>query len=97
MSCRDIWGFPKIRGTLKGGYRECIGIERVIEGLGFPKIRGNILGVPIIRIAVFGGLYWVSLAWETTIYAANGPDSTPMAVSILGLMTVALQVVQLSV
>ena len=25
---------------------------------GFPKIRGTILGVLIIRIIVFGGLYW---------------------------------------
>ena len=25
---------------------------------GFPKIRGTILGVPIIRTVVFGGLYW---------------------------------------
>ena len=28
---------------------------------GFPKIRGTILGVPIIRIIVFWGLYWVTL------------------------------------
>ena len=25
---------------------------------GFPKIRGTLLGVPIIRIIVFWGLYW---------------------------------------
>ena len=25
---------------------------------GFPKFRGTILGVPIIRIIVFWGLYW---------------------------------------
>ena len=25
---------------------------------GFPKIRGTILGVPIIKSIVFGGLYW---------------------------------------
>ena len=25
---------------------------------GFPKIRGTILEVPIIRIVIFGGLYW---------------------------------------
>ena len=25
---------------------------------GFPKIRGTILGVPIIKIIVFWGLYW---------------------------------------
>ena len=24
----------------------------------FPKIRGTIVGVPIIRTIVFGGLYW---------------------------------------
>ena len=28
---------------------------------GFPKIMGTILGVPIIRIIVFWGLYWGSL------------------------------------
>ena len=28
---------------------------------GFPKIRGTLLGVPIIRTVVFGGLYWVTL------------------------------------
>ena len=27
---------------------------------GFPKIRGTFLGIPIIRIIVFGGLYWGS-------------------------------------
>ena len=25
---------------------------------GFPKIRGTILGVPIIRIIIYWGLYW---------------------------------------
>ena len=29
-----------------------------VWGLGFPKIRGTILGVPIIRIIVFWGVYW---------------------------------------
>ena len=28
---------------------------------GFPKIRGRFLGVPIIRIIAFGGLYWGTL------------------------------------
>ena len=28
---------------------------------GFPKIRGTLLGVPVIRIIVFWGLYWGSL------------------------------------
>ena len=36
---------------------------------GFPKSRGTILGVPIIRIIVFWGLYWVPLFWEPTILA----------------------------
>ena len=26
--------------------------------MGFPKIRGTILGVPILRTIVLGGLYW---------------------------------------
>ena len=28
---------------------------------GFPKIRGTLLGVPVIRTIVSGGLYWVNL------------------------------------
>ena len=38
---------------------------------GFPKIRGTFFGVPIIRIIVFWGLYWVPLFWETTILKAQ--------------------------
>ena len=34
---------------------------------GFPKIRGTFLRIPIIRIIVFGGLYWGPLFRETTI------------------------------
>ena len=36
-----IWGFLKIEGTLKGGYRDYVVIKRV---QGFPK-----LGVPLWR------------------------------------------------
>ena len=32
--------------------------ELFIAHIGFPKIRGTLLGVPIIRIKVFWGLYW---------------------------------------
>ena len=41
----------------------------MIQGFiwGFPKIRGTILGIPIKRIRVFWGLYWVPLFMETTI------------------------------
>ena len=35
---------------------------------GFPRIRGTIMGVPIIRIIVFGGLYWGPLFWETPMF-----------------------------
>ena len=35
-----------------------LGLYRGLWGLGFPKIRGTLLEVPIIRIIVFGGLYW---------------------------------------
>ena len=31
--------------------------------MGFPKIRGTFLGVPIIRIVIFYGLYWGPLIW----------------------------------
>ena len=34
------------------------GIYRGLWGLGFPKIGGTILGVPIIRIIIYWGLYW---------------------------------------
>ena len=34
---------------------------------GFPKIRGTLLGVPIIRVIVYWGLYWGPLFRETTI------------------------------
>ena len=39
---------------LKGGYIGILG-EYSFLGLGFPKIRGTFVGVPIIRIRVFGG------------------------------------------
>ena len=35
---------------------------------GFPKIRGTALVIPIIRLTVYWGLYWVPLFSETTIY-----------------------------
>ena len=52
-----------------GGNREfpraaSIQIQPIWE---FLKIRGNFLGVPILRLIVFGGLYWGPLFWETTI------------------------------
>ena len=34
---------------------------------GVPPIRNTFLGVPIIRIIVFAGLYWGPLFWETPI------------------------------
>ena len=36
-------------------------VLRLLNGVptrGFPKIRGTMLGVPIIRIIVYWGLYW---------------------------------------
>ena len=35
-----------------------LGLYGGLLGFGFPKIRGPILGVPIIRIIVYWGLYW---------------------------------------
>ena len=35
--------------------------------MGVSQIIGAPLGVPIIRIIVYWGLYWGSLFWETTI------------------------------
>ena len=54
---------PKLRHLL----RECVSgfmespawsCWAPAKAKGFPKIRGTILGVPIIRTIVFGGLYW---------------------------------------
>ena len=39
---------------------------------GFPKIRGTLLGVPIIRIIVFGGLYWGPLILGNYQVAQHG-------------------------
>ena len=36
----------------------CSPVFGVIPKWGFPKIRGTFLGVPIIRIIIFWGLYW---------------------------------------
>ena len=36
-------------------------VENPLSIWGFPKIRGTLLGVPIVRIIVFRGLYWGSL------------------------------------
>ena len=33
-------------------------LYRGLWGLGIPKIRGTLLGVPIRRVIVFGGLHW---------------------------------------
>ena len=41
----------------------------------FPKIRGTLLGAPIIKTILFGGLYWGPLLWEMTIW--RGPAPTP--------------------
>ena len=52
-----IWEFPRIRGALKG---IILGIFRDIQEssvLGFANNRGTIVGVLIIRVVVFGGLY----------------------------------------
>ena len=64
-----MWGFPEIRGTLKGFYRGYMGCYRDngkengsyylgFRVWGFPKIRGTLLGAPIIRTIVFWRLYW---------------------------------------
>ena len=37
---------------------KCIYIYIYISIWGFPKIMGTLLGVPIIRVIVFWGLYW---------------------------------------
>ena len=41
-------------------------VYRGFRGSGFPKIKGTILGVLIIRVIIFWGLYWGPLFWETT-------------------------------
>ena len=37
----------------------------------FPKIRGSFMGVPIVRIIVFGVHFGFPLLWETTITPAQ--------------------------
>ena len=44
-------------------------VQFIPEYGGFPKLGGIILGVPIIRIIVFGVYIGVPLFWETTTYS----------------------------
>ena len=46
-----LWHCQEV-GPSKAAFRQ------ISDMWGFPKIRGTILGVPIIRIIVFRGLYW---------------------------------------
>ena len=41
-------------------------------GFGFDRFRGTWLGVPIIRLIVFCGLYEGRPFWETTICCMSG-------------------------
>ena len=65
---KNYLGFPKIRATLfKGVYRGYIGImEKKMKNnyLGFRV--SYPLGVPIIRIQVYCGLYWGPLFGDST-------------------------------
>ena len=55
MVCRGYTGF-RVEGFPKSGvYRGYIWFR--VWGSGFPQIMGTILGVSIIRVTVFGGLY----------------------------------------
>ena len=38
---------------------------------GFPKIRGTLLGVPIKRTMVFGGLHWGPPIWGDFLFKAE--------------------------
>ena len=51
-----------LRGTLCASTSSSTFLSRTFI-LGFLKIKGTILGVLIIRIIVFGGLYWGPLVW----------------------------------
>ena len=57
--------FPsqKVEGR-DGGTREKENERLSQDHMGFPRIRGTLLRVPIIRIIVFGGLYWGPLIWK---------------------------------
>ena len=50
---QSMRGCPKSRGIFKEGYRGSIGVYKVLGS-------GTILGVPIIRIKRYWGLYWSS-------------------------------------
>ena len=58
---RPLYDSQAMRGRGGGGFHstqnKCVKLREVAIG-GFPKISGRILGVPIIRIIVFWGLYW---------------------------------------
>ena len=43
--------------------------------LGFPKSRGTLLGLPIIRITIFWGLYWGPLIFGKLPFRRVGVSS----------------------
>ena len=53
---------------------------------GFPKIRGTFLGVPIIRIIVYWGLYWGPLIYGKYYILAywNRKWKLPVSAQALG-------------
>ena len=46
------------------------------------QIRGTVLGVPIIRIAILWGLYWVTLFRKTTKYPLNTGEAAAAAAKL---------------
>ena len=63
-------------GALEPGSSE----HETVDGshLGFPKIRGTVWGVAIIiKNIIFGGLYWVPLFWEATIWHNRADTKVP--------------------
>ena len=71
-----VLGYPQplimtesLRGSPRRRYFPDAG--RLCTAAYLTKTRGIKSGVPLIRITVFGGLYWSPLFWETTICPIN--------------------------
>ena len=71
---RSRWGFGTLN-PLEVRERMASGCRELMTIWGFPKIRGTILGVPILRIIVYWGLYWSTLILGND-HIDLGPKST---------------------
>ena len=59
----------------------CFGLHQ----WGFPYIRGAFLGVPVIRIIIYWGLYWGTLILGNSQYAKFRPFIEPACKYLSGV------------